>query len=81
MHTHTLSYTHRLRKHANIYEHKYAHRFSRALTHTQAHTNASCLDVMMMILYLFLQKQQLAMDATAVHTLFSSYAHTIILLC
>jgi hypothetical protein len=52
-----------------IYTHTntHTHARARAHTHTQAHTYAYA--------------NGYAMGATAVHTLFSSYAHTIILLC
>ena len=86
MRAHTYTQTHK-HSHAHAQFHTHTHRqhtqitkpceytrtqtrtrtLARAHTHTQAHTYAYAYGY--------------AMGATAVHTLFSSYAHTIILLC
>ena len=78
--TYTQLHTYKPRKLANIQKH--AHRRSRvkacarAHTHTHTHTHTHSLKRT-----LTHHAYGYAMGATAVHTLFSSYAHTIILLC
>jgi hypothetical protein len=63
MHTHTLSYTPTNHETSQIFTN--THTDARAYTHTQAHT--------------YTYAPGYSMGATAVHTPFSSYAHTIIL--
>jgi hypothetical protein len=65
MHTHTLSYTPTNHETSQIFSN----------THTDAHAHTLTQS------HAYAYAHGYAMGATAVHTLFPSYAHTIILLC